>query len=410
LTETAVGSSPSQVFSPRIALAIALVGIFAFSAFVTLLAYAQDLTADPFCRANVYSKCAIGFAGLSEALRQAGEPALVNRTKLPPGRTEGLMVATPEAGGESNITGLGFSGPILVVLPKWATAPVPLRLSWGQNRGLIDPSAMPHTDVLANTTVSRRTGAARPRLTGAAGTPFEGVTLTSGAVERLQSLSAKGWTPVLTDETGAVVMAQAPGTRIFVLAEPDLLDTRGLADADTFAAAAAIVRTLRNGDGPVIFDATLNGYKIDRSALKLMFDPPFLAVTICVAAALALAGWQTLNRFGPVRRAGRAYALGKEGLADNTAQLIRLAGREAKMAPRYAALTRAAVAKALGAPRDLSGEALTGFLDRMRTIRGGGATLAGLTAEAERARDRAQLTAVAQKLYRWRLEMMRERR
>ena len=83
--------------------------------------------------------------------------------------------------------------------------------------------------------------------------------------------------PVLTDETGAVVMAEAPSSRVFVLADPDLLNTQGLRDANTFAAATQIVGRLREGDGPIIFDVTLNGYKVDRSALKLMFEPPFLA-------------------------------------------------------------------------------------------------------------------------------------
>ena len=66
----------------------------------------------------------------------------------------------------------------------------------------------------------------------------------------------------------------------------------------------------------------------------------------------------------------RAFALGKEALTDNSAQLIRLAGREGHMASPYAALTQKAAARAVGAPRELTGEALTGFLDRMAAQRG----------------------------------------
>ena len=79
------------------------------------------------------------------------------------------------------------------------------------------------------------------------------------------------------------------------------------------------------------------------------------------------------------------------------------------MAPRYAALTRTAAARAVGAPRDLTGEALTSFLDRIGR-KNGGETLAALTAEADHVRDRSGLTALAARLYRWRLEMTRERR
>lgn len=405
---TEAGAGERQLFSPRTGLALALVGVFAFSAFITLLAYAPDLQRHPFCAPEVYSKCAVGFAGLKDVAQADGAPTLISRAPLPHGRTQGLLIATPQPGEAADVGALGFSGPILVVLPKWRTHPDPLNFGWGVKDGLLPPVAAPHADLLDTVKVARRAGVARPKLTGAAGTPFEGASLAPGPVESLQTLSAKGWTPVLTDETGKAVIAEAPASRIFVLADPDLLDTQGLGDLDTFGVAVAIVRTLRLGDGPVMFDATLAGYKQDRSALKLMFDPPFLAVTLCIAAALALAGWQGLFHFGPLERKGRALALGKEGLVDNSAQLIRLSRREATMGPRYAALTRAAAARAVGAPRTLAGEALTSFLDRIGR-RNGGESLAALTAAADHVRDRAGLTELAGRLYHWRVEMTRER-
>jgi hypothetical protein len=80
------------------------------------------------------------------------------------------------------------------------------------------------------------------------------------------------------------------------------------------------------------------------------------------------------------------------------------------MAARYALLTRAAAAKAVAAPSELMGEALTEFLDRLGVQRGAEGRLATLSAEAEKVRDRKGLTEVALRLYRWRLEMTRERR
>jgi hypothetical protein len=83
------------------------------------------------------------------------------------------------------------------------------------------------------------------------------------------------------------------------------------------------------------------------------------------------------------------------------------------MATPYAALTQLAAARAVGAPRELSGEALTGFLDRLGAQRGLADNLADLSDEAARtpagAAGRARLTALAARLYRWRLEMTRER-
>jgi hypothetical protein len=408
LSEAAAETPP--VFRARTAITLVLVGVIAFSAFITLLAYAPDLDRDARCRPNVYSKCAIGFAALAALAKQSGVQTLISRSKLPAGRTQGLMVVTPEPELGADVGAIGFGGPILVVLPKWSAAPDPNHMSWGLKDGLIPIEMMPKKDLLDTVNVARRIGvAARARLTGAAGTPFEGVTLTPGPVASLQTLTANGWTPVLTDETGRVVMAQAPSTRIFVLADPDLLNTQGLANLDTFGSAVTILRDLRAGDGPMIFDVTLNGYKMERSPLRLMFDPPFLAVTLCFVAAMILAGLQSVFRFGPVKRPQRAFALGKEALTDNSAQLIRLARREPNMAPGYVALTQKAAARAVGAPRELTGDALTRFLDRMAAQRGLSDSLSGLSAEAGHVAGRAGLTALAARLYRWRLEMTRER-
>jgi hypothetical protein len=408
LSEAGEGSRP--IFKARTAITLVLVGVVAFSAFVTLLAYAPDLDRDGHCRPNVYSRCAIGFAGLAALVKQDGAPMLTSRGKFPPGRTEGLLIVTPEPGMGADVGSLEFSGPILVVLPKWNALSDPNHPGWGLKQGLLPAEMMPKKDLLDTVSIERRAAApARPRLTGAAGTPFEGVTLTPGPIASLQTVKASGWTPVITDDAGKVVLAQGPSSRIFLLSDPDLLNTQGLANLDTLGSAVALVRGLRVGDGPVIFDVSLNGYKAERSPLRLMFDPPFLAVTLCLVAAMILAGLQSAFRFGPVRRPQRVLALGKEALTDNSAQLIRLAKREPNMAPPYVALTQNAAARAVGAPRELTGDALTRFLDRMAAQRGLADSLTGLGAEAGHVAGRAGLTALAQRLYRWRLEMTRER-
>src|SRR5271170_2230275 len=118
-------SEPAQgearpLFTPMMGLWLVLVGVFAFSAFVALLAYAPDLQRDPNCRQNVFSRCAVGFAGLAEVVKQDGTAVIVSRTPLPRGRTAGLLIATPEnATSLAAIAKLGFGGPVLVVLPKW---------------------------------------------------------------------------------------------------------------------------------------------------------------------------------------------------------------------------------------------------------------------------------------------------
>ena len=50
-------------------------------------------------------------------------------------------------------------------------------------------------------------------------------------------------------------------------------------------------------------------------------------------------GAHALARFGQPRRRGRVFALGARALVDNSADLVRMARREAEFAPAYADLT-----------------------------------------------------------------------
>jgi hypothetical protein len=117
-----------------------------------------------------------------------------------------------------------------------------------------------------------------------------------------------------------------------------------------------------------------------------------------------LMGLHALARFGQPRAGGRAFALGARALVDNSADLVRMAKKEHELAPAYADLIRSLVARAAGGHT-----AQEHWLDDLARRRG--ATAPGeLAAEAQTAKTRDDLMAVARKLYDWRGEMTRERR
>lgn len=400
------GASQPAFAAPLTIALVVVVGVFAFCAFLVLSAYAPDMHDGDNGQAHALSKSAIGYAGLVEALKLAGEPTLIVRRPLPRGRAAGLLVATPEVGEEKSASDLAFSGPVLVVLAKWQTVPDPTHRGWVKKLALIDSGWTP--SFTKGLSVARRPGVSRPVLRGGVD-PFSPTTaLPEGPIESLQTLKAPGWIAVLTDETGAVLMVRDPKRALFVLSDPDLLNTQGVKNLDTLASAVTLLRTLRAADGPIMFDVTLNGFAKTRSVLRLLFDPPFLAVTLSLFAASGLAVWQALIQFGPLRRAGRAIAYGKTALVDNTAALIYLAGREHRMGAPYAVLTAEIAAKAVGAPRDLSGDSLMRFLDRLGAQRGATDTLTDLEAQARLTQDRGRMIALAGRLYRWRLSITRE--
>ena len=381
------------------------IAAFGFVAVLLLAAFASQLRSGDDGRAHVLSRSAVGFSGLAEALRLSGRTVVVNRNVLPQGRSEGVFIVTPgPSADEAAIRPLGFTGPTLVILDKWQVFADPKRPGWVQKVGLKDAQG----GFLAQ--AERGKGVATPVLLGQAAPFPTGRTLNAGPVQSLQSFAPKGWRPILRTTDGAVVLAQAPDRPIYVLADPDLMNNHALKDERGFETALTIVRSLSVGDGPVIFDLRLNGLGRERSPLRLLFDPPLTAVSLSLGAAAALAGWLAFARFGPAQRRRRAIPLGKAALVDNSAALVRLAGREHRMAAGYAEMTCQIAARAVGAPHDLTGQTQRRFLDRLGRRRGLSDSLDDLTMRAATAQTAARALEIAERLYTWRTSLLAQTR
>jgi hypothetical protein len=413
---TAVGAAPadhSQGFSPRTILALVLVGLVSFSGLAVLSAYAPELRGATDPGAHALSSSAIGFKGATVMLQAEGVPALVSRTP-PRGRAPGdtLTVLTPPE--VSDLKPFAQYTDLLIVLPKWVVTPMPLHPGFVQKYGDGENSAYA-TELLAPFAKAteiqvRPKGFSKPVLRGTGALFGPGTYLPLGPIDNFQTLSGEAWEPMLVDEQGHAVLARLRAHRgIVVLADPDLLNNQGVASLDNARAGLAILNTLR-GDTGIRFDVTLNGYVRGRGLGQLVLEPPWLAATLCGVGAALLMGLHSLGRFGPTLRRGRAIALGESALVDNSAGLVRMAGREAELAPAYAALTKALVGKLAG-----GGERAAAGRDNERWLaelsrRSGAPDPADLTAQAERAKTREDLLAVGRNLYRWRLEITRERR
>jgi len=394
-------------FSARTVLILILVGVFSFAGVMVLSAYAPDLQRGDNGGAHAMSRSAIGFAALTRLLPAEGRPVVLSRGPLGPSSADGLLILTPgEWHDDAALEQIRHDGPTLVVLPKWEVRGHPQRPGWVQARGLVGERGVTNPIGKLKAAVARRGDDAELQLYRPNGEAFGGPL---GRVRFLQTISGPDWIPVLVDGAGVPVVAMHARTRVYVLAEPDLLNTHGLKDVRRAAAADDLLQLIWVGDGPVIFDLTLHGLTRTRNLLKLMLEPPLLGATLCLLAAALLVAFQAAVRFGPAREAARAIALGKRALADNTAELIRLARREHRMAVPYAALVRSGVARAVAAPRNLEGEALDAFLDRVGARLGATQTFTALAAEARAAKTPGDLLRVARNLHRWKLEMTRAR-
>ncbi len=169
-----------------------------------------------------------------------------------------------------------------------------------------------------------------------------------------------------------------------------------MADARQAAAALALLDFLNSTDAAeILFDVTLNGLGRSRSPLKLAFDPPFLAVTVAIFAALLLAGLQAIARFGAPLRPMRAIAFGKRALVDNSAALIKRARREKRLGARYADVIRerARILFGLSVAAPVTDEQLNKLNPRT--------PFAPLAAAADEVRGRKELTERARALHQW---------
>ena len=434
MSDVAIGrqkaSNPFQAGAVALMLALGIVG---FVGLLVLGAYAPDMRSGKNGGGHALSNSATGFSGIVQLARATGRNPRIVRSEHEFG-TENLLIVTPESPfiDMSPVMGRGAK-PTLFVLPKWETRPSPKHPGWVDWVGL-QPVAMPigvlAPEIRFAMSQYRSKGAAlvtspalpssiqfhAPRplqvITGLVKPkPAEVVKIAERTADQHQrrgamrgdrgSLVTHKLTALITDGKGGIVLAQIDDMPFYVLADPDLISNRGMADVKQAASMLALLDWMNSNppDG-IAFDVSLNGLGHSKSPLKLLFEPPFLALTISVTIALLLAGVQAFGRFGPVRARERAIAFGKKALVDNSAALVRKAGRERIMGKRYAVVVRERAVAIFRIPTHIRDHELDAYLDRLKGER----RFTELAAAAEAATDRESMLAAAQALHAWQKE------
>ncbi|MBI1407105.1 MAG: hypothetical protein GC145_13385 [Caulobacter sp.] len=411
-------------FSVVLVLWLAAIGALAFIATLVIGAFGSEWKSGDNGAGHALSRSAIGFAGAVEVLRGMGTEVEISKIDYPDEDGRSVLIMTPPAGVDPEaVSGIAFEGPRLLVLPKWS--PGPYRPGWVRGRTTLgaeetlsavngqkddDEDEDPDQDADGKdvqkappTVLTVDQAKARRTLVLADGRPFA----TTGALEGFRTITGGGWHAVVRDAKGGIVLGWRDEE--WILSDPDLFNTHGLSDLATAKAGLALLQLVRDGDGPVVFDVSLNGLKSERNLLQLAFMPPFLGVTLALGLASLLLAMQAVARFGPPIERDRAFALGKQSLADNSAALIRLARREHRMVERYAIYVRGEAARAVGIPHSIAEADLEALLDRM-SAQLGLPPFTELRQQGAAAHDLGSALVAARRLYFWRLEMTRERR
>jgi hypothetical protein len=401
--------SETNPFNPRLVYGLIAAGLIAFGALVLMLAYGPPLRdgEGQVDRAQMLSPSAVGYKGLTQLVGQFREARIISD----PGDLDddGLFVM---AVGETTLPDdVGWvrtrrqTRPTLIILPKWVTARHSRRRDWVS---LIGPGA---GNSVAQALGFQLRAAARPL----PGEPARGSDILEGLTMPVpafpQVIEGPDVTPLVSlPDGGGVLVARIGDQPLYVVADPDLLNNHRLGDPRVARAALDLIDGLNAPDATSVGFGTFSDQPEaapgpQPSLIRLAVEPPFLAMTLALIVAALLAGLHGAVRFGQPRREERAIALGKAALVENSAGLIKLAGREAALGAAYADAVRHDTARAVGAPPALSGEALDAYLDRLS--KGDGPKFTSLANDVVWARDRHELVAAARALFSWKKDIIR---
>ena len=411
---TKAAGSAEGAFNPKVIVALIVAGAVALLLYLVLTAYSPQLSQGKNGSSHALSNSATGYSAIVRMIEEASNSSsIVSREEAEDVRRDTLLIVTPElsttrADLQKRVEDHLAIGPVLIVLPKWMTAQEPLRTGWvrkiGEMPGTED--VLPLDDWGLKLSVDTlKAGATRTATTSHLGDP-----LTIGLPEDARIITCNDCTAAFPYTNGRLVVAETEfsDNYVYILAEPDLINNQGIAKKENGLAAMKLINGIAYDSGAqsITFDVALNGFGKTRSILRYLFEPPFLAVTLCLLAAAILTGWQAFHRFGPTLARVREVALGKTALITNGAELMRQAGKERHGASVYARHMRERMGQSLKAPGHLEGDALDAWLDRFTPADN------PLFSELMRAMILADndndMVRIGAQLSRWRKDVLRE--
>ncbi|RSY86931.1 hypothetical protein DAH66_08645 [Sphingomonas koreensis] len=396
-----MSSETVSPFRKRTVLLLIAAGLVLMLGFLLVNAYGDRIDRQRGNTPSPTSRFATGFKGLSDLIEKSGGTVSLSgdATDRP---QHGMMILTPNLRTKpdelmaSLSDAAGEAAPVLIVLPKWATRPQKRSPRREERMTGIPPLQLAGMLAPLVKVEVRQTEKVQLRYpTSLDLRPFR-------TPETLQTIDGEKIYPLITASDGNAVLAEVPGKNIYILADPDLLNNFGLAERQNAFAAIALLAALDpDNPGTIVFDTMLPFGAGGRNLAQLMFEPPFLGVTLALLAAALLAGIATWARFGPPRREPRAVAFGKRALIENIVSLARRAQRVRDGGGAYADSVRDWAARRLALPRTLQGEALDAHLDALPTQTPYAATID----RVRNTKTEAELLHAAQKLDDWRKEV-----
>jgi hypothetical protein len=414
-------------------------GALSLCAAVLLLVFGDDLAGPPrTAGANAYSRSAIGHRGFVETLRRTGVPVVVSQGSSGAKAARGGLLIVLEPSSVDDVL-----AQLATMLDEVDTAVVVLPKRTGESERTA-PEHLASAELVAEADAEKVLDAVAGYDVGAAfdadedgtpeayddGAPDGDALIRSDAActDRLErpvfgDAEIRLGQPQLFrktrletdmdcgDHAAVALFERESGTSVYVVSDPDLVANHGLGDAGNALLAVGFIESLREGGG-VVIDEALHGFRGDDSVWRSLFEFPLILATLQALLALAALLLATAVRFGAPLPAAPPLAAGKRFLIDNIASLLHFGGHAGHTLVRYLDTTVRAVGRGLHAPPDLDDVGLRVWLARHGEARAVTIRLADLEAEvtaaaAARRRHLAKVALAAERVHRWKQEMLR---
>ncbi len=361
---------------------------------------------------TVFSRSAIGHAGIADLLGRLGIPVAKGRYgAMPEGNDNVLVLAEP--GPTSDMIeimgGLLATPRVLLVLPKRSGNPSRKHPGWLADNYVLSEGEVSLVLGLLNADIKL----VRTDWIDHWSRNGLGIDPDIPSPVQLIQFQPKVIRPIVASSQGILVgEISKEGRAIWILSDPDVIENHGIARGSNAAFAVALFNEFRMHRQGLLFDETEHGYAArPPGPLKLLFTFPYVFATIQGGIAILLLLWATVGRFGKPEPAPAPLAAGKQGLIRNAASLLAFAGRNPVIVRRYVMETLQDAARQLHAPKGLAAEALLAWLQRVGKARRATVDCAAVIKRLDglpagsRSHSPA-LQSIAQDIYRWKRGMV----
>jgi hypothetical protein len=303
---------------------------------------------------TAYSKSAIGHAAFLDLLNELDIDARIseNGSGEHVGPSDILLIAEPRSDQTTlpEIKAMLDARTVLLVLPKRTGKPDRDRPYWLASDKLVDENDVNAVLHLVDRDASVVRAAAISSIS--AEDAIEG----APSIGKPQLMRSKLLKPIVNTPEGILVgVRQIGNRRVFVLSDPDVISNHGLTRGDNPVFAVSLIQRIRwqQTGGVVIFDEFVHGFAPKPfNLLNILFQFPFVLVTVQMAAAVALLIWAATARFGAPASVAPPLAAGKRSLIDTGARLLTQARRTADISQRYVEAVIADTARCLRTPAE----------------------------------------------------------